>query len=190
MMTLLCNGFVTANFGSIVGFVGGTIGIIAGLWALWDRYKNRIPRIKVFAPYQWTSIDPITKKNILAVFFRFSNVSQTPTYLFLETLKVEIYNTNLRMWEKAKSLKLMTEKIQTDFFEEKKCIYGITKAKCLDVFNENFVRFGEPLCGYLFFTVEDKNYCKLKGEVLDSRHKIIKFKIDFADQKKYDPNAR
>lgn len=187
MTILLCIGLNTISLGPIVGFVGGIVGIIAGLWALLDRYKNRHPRIKVFAPYQWTGNDSVTGKHILSVFFRISNISQTPTYLYLETLKAEIYYTELQKWESIQTIKLLTDKIATDFSEGMIKQFGINKAKYLDVFDDCIVKFSEPLCGYILFNIQNEKYSKIRGEILDSRHKKITFEVDFENQKKYDP---
>jgi hypothetical protein len=187
-MTFLCITSESINIGSTVGFVGGIIGIIASLWAFYDRFKNRKPNIKVFAPYQWTTSDAKTGKHTLFVYFRFSNTSQTPTYLFLETLKTEIYYSESQKWENIQNLKLLTNKIETDFSEEKKNEFGIDKAKFLNVFDECIVKYSEPLCGYLLFQIKNEKYNKLKGEIMDSRHKKITFEIDFEKQKKHDPN--
>jgi hypothetical protein len=187
-MTLLCVESESLNIGSTIGLFGGIIGIIASLWAFYDRFKNRKPNIKVFAPYQWTATDSKTGKNLFFVYFRFSNLSQTPTYLFLETLKTEIFYSESNEWEKIPNIKLSTEKIQTDFSEEKKIEYGIDKAKYLNVFDECIIKYSEPLCGYLLFQIKNEKYTKLRGEVMDSRHKKIDFEIDFKKQKKHDPN--
>ena len=187
-MTIFMNiNCLTVSWAGIIGSIGGIIGIIAGLWALFDRYKNRIPRIIVFAPYQFTAIDAVTGKNILSIFFRFSNLSQTPTFLYIETLKAELYYDDLQEWKKVSMLKLLTEKISTDFSKEMNVHFGINKVKNIDVFDENIIKYGYPLCGYLTFQIENKKYSKLRGEVIDSRQKKIKFNIDFKDQKKYDP---
>lgn len=190
IMTLLCVKLDLIGFGSILGFVGGIIGVIAGLWALYDRFKNRNPKIKVFAPYQWTANDGATEKLMLFVYFRFSNISQTPTYLFLETLKTEIYYTESQKWESIQGIKLLTDKVKTDFSAEKISEYGIEKAKYLNVFDDCLVKYSEPLCGYLLFQIKNEKYSKLKGEILDSRHKKINFEVDFVKQKKHDPNYK
>ena len=39
-------------------------------------------------------------------------------------------------------------------------------------------------------SIRSDKYTKLKGEIIDSRHKKIDFEIDFAKQKKLDPNTR
>lgn len=187
-MTLLCIENESINLGSTIGLVGGIIGIIAGLWAFYDRFKNRKPIIKVFAPYQWTTNDYKTGNQLIFVYFRFSNISQTPTYLFLETLKAEIFYSETQQWERIQNIKLSTNNIHTDFSEEMKIEFGIEKAKYLSVFDECIVKYSEPLCGYLIFQIRNEKYTKLRGEILDSRHKKINFEIDFIKQRKHDPN--
>jgi hypothetical protein len=190
IINLLCIETESFNFGSTVGLIGGIVGIIASLWTFYDRFKNRKPKIKVFAPYQWNANDTITGQLTLFIFFRFSNISQTPTYLYLETLKTEIYYSDSQKWESIQNIKLLTDKVQTDFSEAKKNEFGIEKAKYLNVFDDCFVKYSEPLCGYLLFQIRSDKYTKLKGEIIDSRHKKIDFEIDFAKQKKLDPHTR
>jgi len=86
------------------------------------------------------------------------------------------------------NLKLLTDKVQTDFTEAKKNEFGIEKAKYLNVFDDCIVKYSEPLCGYILFQIKNEKYTKLKGEIMDSRHKKIDFEIDFVKQKKLDPN--
>ena len=185
---LLCIETESFSIGSTVGLIGGIVGIIASLWAFCDRFKNRKPNIKVFAPYHWTANDAKTGQQVLFVYFRFSNISQTPTYLFLETLKTEIYYSESEQWENIQNLKLLKDKVQTDFSEAKKNEFGIEKAKYLNVFDDCIIKYSEPLCGYLLFQIKNEKYTKLKGEIMDSRHKKINFEIDFVKQKKLDPN--
>ena len=185
-MVILCERIETFNIESSVGLIGGLIGVIAGIWALLDRYNNRNPKIKVFAPFQWTG--NFNSETILFVFFRFSNLSQTPTYLFLETLKIEIYNDKLKKWLPIQSVSLESNKPQTDFPTALKIRYGIDKAKFLDVFDDSILKYGEPLCGYLQYKITESEFSKIRGEILDFRHKKIKFEVDFEKQKKHDPS--
>jgi hypothetical protein len=169
------------DLGLIIGLIGGIIGVISGLWVLVDRFKNRKPKIKAYSPYHWTGTDAVTGKHTLFVFFRFSNISQTPTYFYLDTLKAEILNTKLNKWEKVQSLILPTAEIQTDFTAEEKNIFGINKARFLDIFDDCLVKYSEPLCGYLCFHIGNGEYGKLKGEVTDSRLKKIFFEVNLSD---------
>lgn len=182
MMTLMCIEVEEVSISAIIGLIGGLIGIVAGLWALWDRFQNRIPNIKVFSPYQFTSNEAETGRLLFSAFFRFSNLSQTPTYLFFETLKTEFYYNELNEWKYARNLRPLKEKIETDLSFEDSFLMGINKAQNLDAFNDSVVKYSEPLCGYLTFQIDSIKFTKIRGEILDSRHKKIKFEIDFERQ--------
>lgn len=179
----------TINLGAIIGVIGGTIGAIAGGWTIYDRFKNRKPNIKVLAPYQWEANNQPSNEKVLFVYFRFSNLSQSPTYIFLETLFAELYNPTNKKWEKIIRTQEPKEKPVTDFSEHEKNLFGINRAKFLNVFDDCSIKYGEPLCGYLNFFSETEKYTKLRIKVLDSRHKLLQFEIDFGKQKKHDPNS-
>lgn len=179
MITLLNTTGEYINISAIIGVIGGIIGVIAGSWALWDRFQNRMPKIKVLSPYQFTSNDGVTGILLLSAYFRFSNISQTPTYLFFETLKAELFYNELNEWKYVRNLRPLKEKIETDLAPEVSFMMGINKAQNLDAFKETRVKYSEPLCGYLTFHIESVKFTKLRGEILDSRHKKIKFEIDF-----------
>jgi len=68
IINLLCLETESFSIGSIVGLIGGIVGIIASLWAFCDRFKNRKPNIKVFAPYLWSAYDAKTGQQILFVY--------------------------------------------------------------------------------------------------------------------------
>lgn len=164
--------------GVIGGIIGGIIGIITGLWTLFDRLKNSKPQIKIFIPFSFKSNDAITHDYLLHLYIRFSNLTQVPAFIFLETLEVELYSDESKKWHKAQRLTLINEKITTDFSKEMEKMLGVNIAKTLSVFDETLIMFNKPLSGYLTFKVENRKYSKIKGTVKDSRHKRLKIKSD------------
>ncbi|GEM_PF-5397092 len=80
---------IVMGYSIFIGVIGGIIGIITGLWTLFDRLKNSKPQIKIFIPFSFKSNDAITHDYLLHLYIRFSNLTQVPAFIFLETLEVE-----------------------------------------------------------------------------------------------------
>lgn len=169
---------MTSDLLSYIGIFGGIIGTITGSWALFDRYRNRKPNILVSAPFHYVANNSVAGK-IAFIFFRFSNTSKTPTYIYLETISVQLFYPDCNQWEKAEILTQVGSDVKTDFPPHMNAIMGINKARNLDKFDDTSIKYGIPLCGYLTFKIRSDKFSKLRGEVLDFRLKKIKFELDF-----------
>ncbi len=140
-MTILQNCLI------IIGVVGGIIGALAGSWSLFDRFANRHPRLLMFAPYNWAGSDT-TAGPTYGIFIRLSNLSQAPAFLYLETLKAELYSGGT--WHTALVLSLpQTHAIATDFPQELQAHLGLNDARVLNRFLDGLVTYDRPLCGYI-----------------------------------------
>lgn len=179
----------------LIGIIGGLIGSITGIWALIDRYKNRKPKLKVFAPFIWKGNDSVTNELIWFVFFRIANLSQASTFLYFETAKIDVFDEKLNTWENVQIIKVPEDKFKTDFLDPYKSKFGMDHPRFLDgIYLDCSVKFGAPLCGYLAFKCQTSQFNKLTMQIrdfkLDNRRKF-KFLIDFSKQKsKFDPTYK
>ena len=183
------------KWGIIIGLVGGIVGAILGGWGLYDRYEQRRPKLAVFIPYHWAGKDQETG-DIYILYLRISNISQAPAYLYMETLKIEIFENN--KWQKAQVLHLPSNRpLVTDLPTGWASTVGIFDAKPINRFTDGLVTYDKPLCGYLFvkspFKKSDPKLSKVRVSVFDSylkkKHPHI-IDVDISEQiNSYDPRT-
>ena len=98
------------------GLIGGTIGTVAGVLALIDRWRDRHPRLHLFAPHNFYCKMPSSGTEIWNILVRFSNTSRCAAYLYIETLAVDIKRHG--RFHKARTLiSEFGAEVQTDFSE-------------------------------------------------------------------------
>jgi hypothetical protein len=176
---------------SLIGLIGGLVGALSGLLALWDRWKNRKPRFILFAPYNFTGQDAETRRRVLFVYLRIANLSKNRAFLYLETMSVEIKSSG--KWHKAVVGNTDSKTpFETDFPEFDKVRFGLHDVKFINRFDETIVDCDAPLCGYIPLIYKDEDIIHPEGiriKVKDCHLKSYTMEVDFAEQqRKHDPD--
>ncbi len=177
--------FLNFDISTIIGICGGIIGLIGGCISIYEIWKNRKPKLKLFAPFYWFGQD--TKAtSTLSILIRISNASKKSAFLYFETISVEIKKDDI--WAKGKVLTVMSDTIICDLPNETQVLYGINKVAYLNSFTDAIIEHNNPLTKYIAIGGLDKEYL-LKPEgiriiVEDCHHKIYTLKVDdFVKQK-------
>ncbi len=177
-----------------LSFWTGIIGGIAGLMALYDRWCDRKPQLRIFAPYNFTGIDAQTENPVLSIFLRISNSSRASAFLYLETMSVELFYDG--SWVRTKRLDPKPGALaSTDLPEEQQVAFGITEAPFLTKFGATLVTIDNPLCGYVVVSHSDRRilsgFSRIRVAVNDCHLHNHCVTIDLQEQKrKHDPNGK
>lgn len=179
-----------------IGAVGVTIavvvGVIGGIWSLWDRIINRKPILKLFTPYYFSCKDGVSMQPVLMILVRISNSSQKSAFLYLETMSIEVMSNG--KWYKTKRLNTeQTTPLKTDFSEAEKVRFGINDVKYLNRFGCTVVSYDNPLSGYVPVAHEEEsvltNIDKIRIKVTDCHFKSYEMEVDLKEQQRnYDPD--
>lgn len=180
--------------GSVVAGGAVLIGVIGGIWSLWDRWRNRKPNLTLFAPYHFSCRDAKTSWPILMILARISNSSKQNAFLYLETMGIEVYSKG--KWHKLQRLEIdQKTPLETDFSESEKVRFGLNDVKYLNRFGDTIVSYDKPLCGYIPAARENEavfnEIDKIRINIKDCRFKLYKLEVDLKEQRKrHDPTYR
>lgn len=164
------------------------LGLIGGVWALYDKWKNRKPKLYLFVPYNWSGVDSGSKIRFLCIYLKISNVSSRSAFIYFETISISLLIDN--HWYVTYFIDADIK--QTDLSDAAKRHYGIDKAKVLNRFGENIVTYDTPLCGYVIVGHQDgaiftKSIEKIRIEVEDCHRKKYTLYADLKKQLDRDP---
>lgn len=174
-----------------IGVAGGVIGAVAGLLALRDRWKHRRPRLKLFAPYQYTGEDAASKRKCLNLLCRFSNSSQAVAFVYPETMTVQLEKAG--KWYPVQQVYFPRgHSAKTDFSKGERVRCAVDDVPFLSRFDATVVTRDKPLSGYLCVTSgrEDvlENPTSVRITIRDCHLKKHTMTVDFAKQKRLDPS--
>lgn len=165
------------KFALLVGIIAGLVGVVGGWITLYDKWRNRKPKLSLWVPYNWTGEDIGAQKRFLALYLRISNTSNKEAYLYLETMSVSLKIKN--NWYRVYLSDLPYEGIkETDFPERELRHFGIGKVKFLNRFEDNIVTFEKPLCGYVVVGYKDDS---IFNESID----MIRLEVEDCHRKKH-----
>lgn len=178
---------------SLIGIIGGFIGAISGLLALWDRWKNRKPRLYLLAPYNFSCNDAFTKRPIRLFYIRIANSSKKPAFLYIETMSIEVNSSGI--WHKMEILKTDSKTpLETDFSESQKVCFGLRDMKYINRFDETVVDYDSPLCGLVPLAFQSNTIHKIekiKMKIKDCHLNSYTMVVDLANQqRKHDPDYK
>jgi hypothetical protein len=142
----------TTDWVAHLGLITGLLGLIAGILALvlqgYDSWKKRRPRLRLFVPYCFAGTHAPSRRLVIFVLVRVSNLSERPAFLYLETLKVHLRLNG--SWIAAPVLDFpQGEHVNTDFPDSMNQSAGIKYIKALNRFDSPVVALDNPYARYL-----------------------------------------
>ena len=187
-----------ADIVHVIGsIIGGTVilsGLIGGIWSLCDKWRDRKPRLILFVPHYFTCEDAQSRTPCLMLLARISNSSKQSTFLYLETLGVEIYSEGT--WLKLQRLETdQKTSLITDFSDAEKVRFGLNDVKYLNRFGESLVTDNKPVSGYIAAARTDEavfgQIDKVRISVKDCLLRSYRLEVDLEKQRReHDPTYR
>lgn len=177
--------------GSILAAVTIIIGVIGGIWSLFDKWENRRPNLSLFAPYTFTCRDAKSNRPHLFILAMISNSSKQNAFLYLMTMDIEGYSGE--KWHKLQRADTdSATPLETDLSDSDKVRFGVNDVKYLNKFGDCIVRYDKPLTGYIPVNHENESVLKgiekLRINVKDCQFRLYTLEVDLKEQRrKHDP---
>ena len=143
-----------------IGTIGGGLGIASIMLHLVGWWINRKPRLRLFAPYQWSGVDTGLKKRIANIVVRVSNNSRAAAFLYLETMSAELRYAG--RWVKARRLEppASVKRVKTDFPEGLRQRFGLDDITPLRRFESPLITYERPLSGLLILDPDSEEVAR------------------------------